>query len=275
MVKELINKEHIVERNNDDRSNETYRYCKFSINAAIRYGENIDSNLIGKAKIGLRGDIDYTQKSGNKVCKKNGIITLNSKDFMNSKFVLDKEGSLITFHPYSESKTAYRNKLGGLVDQIRFGKMVKFDLDRFSTFYHDKFLENPEITAIELVVLDAVDQAAGLSNESEIQKEVIEDFESLGTADATESVDLTSYSKFVWSGDEVFESFSEDDKYLYMHLKERPNPLKMSKYKYRELYINAKKTLESFDTGQSLKYRTSQNTSNWNPNTWFSSVEKI
>ena len=161
-------------------------YWKFVVNAGVRYGEILDADNTGHAELTFTGDVSRHSK-GRDVYK--GSVLINDKLFGNTEYVVAKDGTLITFYPMVKHRESYRNKLDGLVDYLLFsGKSMS--KERMASFYHQCYLENNLITAVELIERDLSDVAGAMFKDvrEETRVEVMKEFENINTEDTIEAV---------------------------------------------------------------------------------------
>ena len=168
-------------------------YWKFVVNAGVRYGEILDTDNTGHAELSFIGNISH-QSKGRDVYK--GNVLINEKLFGNTEYVVAKDGTLITFYPIVNHRERYKNKLDGLVDYLLFsGKTVS--KERMANFYHQCYLDNNLITAVELIERDFADLAGTMFEDvrQETRAEVMKELEKINTADTIEAV--TDYKALV------------------------------------------------------------------------------
>jgi len=168
-------------------------YWKFVVNAGVRYGEVLDVNETGRAELSFIGDVSR-HSNGRDVYK--GSVLINDKLFGNTEYVVAKDGTLITFYPMVKHRERYRNKLDGLVDYLLFsGKSMS--KERMASFYHQCYLDNNLITAVELIERDLADVAGAMFKDvrEETRIEVMKEFENINTEDTIEAV--TDYKALV------------------------------------------------------------------------------
>ena len=161
-------------------------YWKFVVNAGVRYGEILDADNTGHADLSFIGDISR-QSNGRDVFR--GSVLINEKLFGNTEYVVAKDGTLITFYPMVKHRERYKNKLDGLVDYLLFsGKTVS--KNRMADFYHQCYLDNNLITAVELIERDFADLAGSMFEDvrQETRAEVMKEFENINTEDTIEAV---------------------------------------------------------------------------------------
>ena len=185
-----------------EKKDGSLRYWKFIVNAAVRYGEILDKKNNGVIELQFSGKHFENQKVSNRTRKVfHGTITINNKEFKNTKYIFQGK-QLITYYHLSNNSEAYKNKLGGLVDYLMYsGNSI--ETKRMASFYHDCYKKNPIITAGELIERDLTDLAiqewkkdkkeltASIRNEmlTEIRNEVLSGFEQTNTPDTREVVD--------------------------------------------------------------------------------------
>ena len=168
-------------------------YWKFVVNAGGRYGEVLDVNETGRAELSFIGDVSR-HSNGRDVYK--GSVLINDKLFGNTEYVVAKDGTLITFYPMVKHRERYRNKLDGLVDYLLFsGKSMS--KERMASFYHQCYLDNNLITAVELIERDLADMAGAMFKDvrEETRIEVMKELEKINTEDTIEAV--TDYKALV------------------------------------------------------------------------------
>ena len=168
-------------------------YWKFVVNAGVRYGEILDADNIGQAELTLTGDISR-HNNGRDVYR--GSVLINEKLFGNTEYVVANDGTLITFYPMVRHRERYKNKLDGLVDYLLFsGKTIP--KERMASFYHQRYLDNNLITAVELIERDLADMAGAMFKDvrEEVRAEVVREFENINTQDTIEAV--TEYKALV------------------------------------------------------------------------------
>jgi hypothetical protein len=168
-------------------------YWKFVVNAGVRFGEILDADNSGHETLLFNGDISH-QSKGRDVYK--GSVLINDKLFGNTEYVVAKDGTLITFYPMVKHRERYRNKLDGLVDYLLFsGKSMS--KERMASFYHQCYLDNNLITAVELIERDLADVAGAMFKDvrEETRAEVMKEFENINTEDTIEAV--TDYKALV------------------------------------------------------------------------------
>ena len=168
-------------------------YWKFVINAGVRYGEILDADNTGQAELSFTGDISR-HNNGRDVYR--GSVLINEKLFGNTEYVVANDGTLITFYPMVRHRERYKNKLDGLVDYLLFsGKTIP--KERMASFYHQRYLDNNLITAVELIERDLADMAGAMFKDvrEEVRAEVVREFENINTQDTIEAV--TEYKALV------------------------------------------------------------------------------
>ena len=168
-------------------------YWKFVINASVRYGEVLDADNTGQAELTFTGDISR-HNNGRDVYR--GSVLINEKLFGNTEYVITNDGTLITFYPMVRHRERYKNKLDGLVDYLLFsGKTIP--KERMASFYHQRYLDNNLITAVELIERDLADMAGAMFKDvrEEVRAEVVREFENINTQDTIEAV--TEYKALV------------------------------------------------------------------------------
>lgn len=168
-------------------------YWKFIVNAGVRYGEILDVDNTGHAELTFAGGVSR-HSNGRDVYR--GSVLINEKLFGNTEYVIAKDGTLITFYPMVKHRERYKNKLDGLVDYLLFsGKTVS--KDRMASFYHQCYLDNNLITAVELIERDFADLAGAMFEDvrQETRGEVMKELEKINTVDTIEAV--TDYKALI------------------------------------------------------------------------------
>ena len=144
---------------NPEKRNGSFRYWKFVVNAAVRYGEILDVENSGIAKLKFNSTFVDSQPASNNKTRDvfEGLVTINNSTFDNTRCIFEGE-KLITFFPISNNPEAFNNKLGGLVDYFMDSKSEAINKERLASFYHDCYLKNPIVTAGDLIVMDFKDR---------------------------------------------------------------------------------------------------------------------
>lgn len=144
---------------NPEKRDGAFRYWKFVVNAGVRYGEILDAENIGIAKLEFSSVFVESQPASNKKTRElfEGVVKINNRKFDKTRSVFEGK-KLITFFPISDNAERYKNKLGGLVDFYMNSESKTITKERLASFYHECYQKNPIVTAAELIVMDLKDR---------------------------------------------------------------------------------------------------------------------
>ena len=145
---------------NPEKRDGAFRYWKFVVNAGVRYGEILDAENIGIAKLEFSSVFVDSQPASNKKTRElfEGVVKINNSKFDKTRSVFEGK-QLITFFPISDNAERYKNKLPGLVHFYMNSESKTITKERLASFYHECYQKNPIVTAAELIVMDFKDRA--------------------------------------------------------------------------------------------------------------------
>jgi hypothetical protein len=169
--------------------------------------------------------------------------------------------------------------LATLLSQLNLNTKEQLQfLKECSTIGYNLFRDDNSVHGT--VILSSVSMRMGIEYGKNINKEAYETIKlnvEKGTVPSN-SVDVwdqlqTPVGNYTWSKELIFDRASYDDRYITLHFKDTSNEPRIARKAYSETAVRVEKQLRTVPSGSTIKYRTSQNTADWSPDSWFSAVE--